>query len=163
MTAGAAWYVKDRETFVRDSLETVVGELASSAAAEGLHIDPPQHEEWNSSRGILQRELQHRTSEIALLKATLAAPDLEAFRHVLLEFDFKRRGLRMDCVLLGDGIIAVVEFKRAQLNAADREQVTNYAVNLVEFHEETRYLTEQDRVIVCPILALTARRCGQTD
>lgn len=155
MSAGAAWYVKDRENFLRDSLETIVGELASSAAEEGLHIDPPQHEEWRSSIGVLQREFHHRTGEIALLKGALAAEDLCAFHQVVLEFDFKRRGLRMDCILLGDGIIAVVEFKRSKVNAADREQVTNYAVNLVEFHEETRRLVEKEGSIVCPILALT--------
>ena len=155
MSAGAAWYVKDRETFVRDPVQMVVGELASSAAAEGLHVEPDQHEEWRSSVGVLQRELQHRTSEIELLKSTLAAADLAEFRHVLLEFDFRRRGLRMDCVLLGDGVISVVEFKRSKLGAAEREQVTNYAVNLVEFHEETRRIVEEEEGIVAPMLALT--------
>ena len=29
----------------------------------------------------------------------------------------------MDCVLLGDGVISVVEFKRSKLGAAEREQV----------------------------------------
>lgn len=155
MSAGAAWYVKDRETFVRDPVQMVVGELASSAAAEGLHVEPDQHEEWRSSVGVLQRELQHRTSEIELLKSTLAAADLAEFRHVLLEFDFRRRGLRMDCVLLGDGVISVVEFKRSKLGAAEREQVTNYAVNLVEFHEETRRIVEEEQGIVAPMLTLT--------
>jgi hypothetical protein len=160
MSAGAAWYVNNREEFVRDPVERVVGQLASGAVAEGLHIEPEQHEEWNSSVGVLQRELQHRTSEIKLLKTALAALDLLAFRHVLLEFDFRRRGLRMDCVLLGDGVIAVVEFKRARLSAADREQVTNYAVNLVEFHEETRRVIHEEQGIVAPVLALTSGRLG---
>ena len=155
MSAGAAWYVKGREAFVRDPVQTVVGELASSAAAEGLHIDPDQHTEWQSSVGVLQRELQYRRSEIELLKSSLASEDLAAFRHVLLEFDFRRRGLRMDCVLLGDGVIAVVEFKRSRLSAGDREQVTNYAVNLVEFHEDTRRHVEEHEAIVAPLLALT--------
>ena len=61
----------------------------------------------------------------------------------------------MDCVLLGDGVIAVVEFKRSKLSAADREQVTNYAVNLVEFHEETRRLVKEEHGIVAPVLTLT--------
>lgn len=155
MSAGAAWYVKDREAFVRDPVQLVVGELASSAAAEGLHVEQDQHEEWRSSVGVLQRELQQRTSEIELLKSTLASADLAAFRHVLLEFDFRRRGLRMDCVLLGDGVIAVVEFKRSKLRAADREQVTSYAVNLVEFHEETRRFVAEEQGIVAPVLTLT--------
>jgi hypothetical protein len=154
-SAGAAWYVKDREAFLSDPVQTVVNELAGSATAECLHIEPDQHEEWRSSVGVLQRELQQRTSEIELLRSTLAAPDLAEFRHVLLEFDFRRRGLRMDCVLIGDGIIAVVEFKRSKLSAADREQVTNYAVNLVEFHEETRSIVNERGGIVAPVLALT--------
>ncbi len=164
MSAGAAWYVKDREAFVRDPVTAVVGELASSATAEGLHVEPEQHDEWQSSVGVLQRELQDRATEIELLKSTLAAEDLAAFRHVLLEFDFRRRGLRLDCVLLGDGAIAVIEFKRTKFGAADREQVINYAVNLVEFHEETRRVVGEERVIIAPVLALTkSPKVGKSD
>lgn len=162
MSAGAAWYVKDRDGFVRDSVQTVVGELASSAAAEGLHIEQEQHVEWQASVGVLQRELQQRASQIEILRSALAAPDLAPYRHVLLEFDFRRRGLRMDCVLLGDGVIAVVEFKRSSLGAMDREQVTNYAVNLVEFHEETQRLVRDEAAIVAPVLALTGQSNGST-
>lgn len=155
MSAGAAWYVNAREAFVRDPIQTVVGQMASSAAAEGLHVEPDQHEEWRASVGVLQRQLHEHAAEIELLKSTLASDELIDFRHVLLEFDFKRRGLRMDCVLLGDGIVAIVEFKRTKLSAADREQVTNYAVNLVEFHEETRRLIKEEQCIVAPLLTLT--------
>lgn len=158
MNAGVAWYVNDRATFLREPADSVVGRLASGAAAEGLHIEQEQHEEWRASVGVLQRELEDHARKIALLKTTLAAVDLAAFRHVLLEFDFRRRGLRMDCVLLGDGVIAVVEFKRSKLGAADREQVTNYALNLVEFHEETRRLVCEESCIVAPVLALTVDR-----
>ena len=155
MSAGAAWYFKSREHFVRDPLQAVVGELASGAASEGLHVEAEQHAEWRTSVGLLQRELQRRTTQIELLKATLAAPELAAYREVLLEFDFRRRGLRLDCVLLGEGVIAVVEFKRSRLGAAEREQVSNYAINLVEFHEETRRVVLEERAIVAPVLALT--------
>lgn len=155
MNAGVAWYVKNREAFIHDPIENVVGQLANGATAEGLHIEKEQHEEWLSSVGVLQRELIQQSHEIDLLKTALAKTELNAFRHVLLEFDFRRRGLRMDCVLLGDGVIVVIEFKRNKLGAADREQVTNYAVNLVEFHEETRRVTNDELTIVVPILTLT--------
>lgn len=156
MSAGGAWYIRAREDFIRDTVQAVVGALASHAAKQDLHIEPEQHEEWRSSVGVLQKELRERAGVIAMLKETLAAEDLAAYRHVLLEFDFRRRGLRMDCVLLGDGVIAVVEFKRSKLTAADREQVINYAVNLVEFHEETRRVIHQEQAIVAPILARTS-------
>jgi hypothetical protein len=155
LSAGAAWYFKSREHFVRDPLQAVVGELASGAASEGLHVEAEQHAEWRTSVGLLQRELERRATQIELLKSTLAAPELAAYRDVLLEFDFRRRGLRLDCVLLGDGVIAVVEFKRSRVGAAEREQVSNYAINLVEFHEETRRVVLEERAIVAPVLALT--------
>jgi hypothetical protein len=74
---------------------------------------------------------------------------------VILEYDFRRRGLRLDCVLLGKGIIAIIEFKRTALSAADRDQVTDYAINLVEFHEETRRACDFDECVIVPMLALT--------
>ena len=160
MNAGVAWYVKDRDAFIKDTIEIVVGQLANGAAAEGLHIEQEQHEEWRSSVGVLQRELKQYSHDINLLKTALSSSELIAFRHVILEFDFRRRGLRIDCLLLGDGVIAVLEFKRSKLVAADREQVTNYAVNLVEFHEETRRLVNEELCIIAPVLALT---CANKD
>ncbi len=133
----------------------MVGQLATNAVAEGLHVEPEQHEEWNSSIGVLQRELRERAQKVELLRATLASPQLAEYRHVLLEYDFRRRGLRIDCVLLSAGVVAVLEFKRTKLTAADREQVTSYCVNLVEFHEETRRVAREEGAVVAPVLALT--------
>jgi hypothetical protein len=65
---------------------------------------------------------------------------LADFEAVVLEYDMRRRGLRIDCVLLGKGVIAVLEFKRNAVQKADRDQVENYCVNLLEFHGETRRL-----------------------
>jgi len=155
MTAGAAWYESDRTTFLSDDLKLVVGKLASAAAEQGLHIESDQHEEWASSVGFLQSQLADRMREVEILRATLASPELSDYRHVILEYDLRRRGLRLDCVLLGNGIIAVVEFKRSTVAASDRDQVTNYCINLVEFHEETRRACDQDGCIIAPIVALT--------
>ncbi|MEQ1631730.1 MAG: DNA/RNA helicase domain-containing protein [Planctomycetota bacterium] len=154
--AGSAWYSKGRQEFLDDSVHVVVGMLARNAIAQGLHVEIEQHDEWHSSIGVLQHELGKRALEIDLLKSTLSAPELAEYRHVILEYDFRRRGLRMDCVLLGDGIVAVLEFKRAKLTAGDREQVSSYCINLVEFHEETRRLVKDEDTIVAPILALTS-------
>lgn len=154
--AGSAWYVSDRSTFLNDSVPAIVGQLAKNAAAEGLHVEVEQHDEWHSSVGMLQEELADRMRNLEVLKESLRAPELAAYRHVILEYDFRRRGLRLDCVLLGDGIVAVVEFKRSIGGMADRDQVTSYCINLVEFHEETRRLVEKDDFIVAPILAQTS-------
>lgn len=162
VNAGAAWYVSGRETFLREPVESVVGKLAQNATAQGLHVESQQHKEWHSSIGLLQRELRHRALEVEILRTTLSVPELAEYRHVILEYDFRRRGLRMDCVLLGDGIVAVVEFKRRRLGAADREQVASYCINLVEFHQETQRLVTEENAIVAPILALTSGTAAAT-
>lgn len=158
MKAGTAWYVQSRPDFIRESTQIVVQQLSDGAAREGLHVEHEQRQEWEASIGVLQKELQQRALEIQALKEALTDSELSAYRHVILEYDLRRRGLRIDCVLLGDGIIAVVEFKRSGFSAADREQVTNYAVNLMEFHEETRRSVVQTGAIVVPVLSQTGRR-----
>ena len=154
--AGLAWYSADRESFLGTAQHSIVAELASAAAAQGWHIEPQQHQEWDASVGIVQDGIRSDVStEIEILRVALDESGLAAFSDVVLEYDFRRRGLRIDCVLLAPGIIAVLEFKRSKLAPAGADQVTNYCVNLVEFHEETRRLCEEEGTVVIPILIQT--------
>src|SRR5688572_16932396 len=157
-----AWYENSRLGFLEDSVESVVGRLSSAAGQESLHIDREQHDEWRASVGMLREHLDHRAQMVELLRDTLTHPDMSDYEHVILEYDFRRRGLRIDCILLGKGIIAVIEFKRSDITSSDRDQVTDYAINLVEFHEETRQLSEADQSVIVPILALTSGQAPRT-
>lgn len=151
-----AWYENARTAFLDDPLDAIVGRLTMAAVEESLHIEPEQQEEWKASVGLLQHHLHDRAEMVSLLKETLRSADFSDFHHVILEYDFRRRGLRIDCVLLGKGIIAVIEFKRTSLVAADRDQVSDYAINLIEFHEETRRVCDSEQCVVIPMLALTS-------
>lgn len=104
----------------------VVGRLHDAAARQGWQIDPDQNREWLAC--------------IALLQAALSDQPSAPFAELILEYDFRRRGLRIDCLLLAPGLVVVIEFKRGKLSAGDREQVTNYCVNLIEFHKATQDL-----------------------
>lgn len=148
-----AWYHGSREEFLAESHITIANQLAGRAAAESLEIESFQSDEWRRSIDLLQRTLDKR---IPILREVLQSEGGHWIRHVILEFDFRRRGLRMDCLLFGDGVIFVVEFKRSKIQAADRDQVITYAVNLLEFHSVTRNLTgNNEGVIVVPVLTLT--------
>jgi hypothetical protein len=148
-----AWYHGSREEFLEASNITIANQLAGRAADESLEIESFQSDEWRRSIDLLQRTLDKR---IPILREVLQSDSGHWIRHVILEFDFRRRGLRMDCLLLGDGVIFVIEFKRSKIQAADRDQVITYAVNLLEFHSVTRSLTEKkEGVIVVPVLTLT--------
>ncbi len=156
MTSNPAWYASGCSDFLKRDLESVIAQLASEAGRRGWQVEQEQHEEWRSSVQALQRELNSNVlSAVELLHQTLADPRLEQLRDVILEYDFRRRGLRIDCVLLAPGLVVVIEFKRTKLTSADRDQVTNYAINLVEFHEQTQELCRGNGAIVVPILALT--------
>ncbi len=148
----AAWYFATKAEFLADSSETIANHLAGRAAEESLQIEAAQSVEWQHSVGILQASLGER---IAVLRTALTSPGCEAVRSVILEFDFKRRGLRMDCLLLADGVLFVIEFKRSRLQSADRDQVMNYAINLIEFHGKTQEWCDSKKAIVVPVLTLT--------
>ena len=147
-----AWYSSTREEFLKASTDDIANQLAGRAVDESLDIESAQSDEWRKSVDLLQKNLGER---IPLLRQALLAPGCEAIRDVILEFDFHRRGLRMDCLLLGDGVLFVIEFKRSKIQRADRDQVVNYAVNLLEFHKVTQEWCGNGGAIVVPILALT--------
>ena len=148
-----AWYHGTREEFLAASNVTIANQLAGRAADESLDIEAHQNEEWRRSIDLLQRTLDAR---IPILRDALLSDCGKMVRHVILEFDFRRRGLRMDCLLLGEGVLFVIEFKRSRIQAADRDQVMTYAVNLLEFHSATQRLTAGiDGIIVVPVLTLT--------
>ena len=152
MTA-PAWYFGTREEFLATSRDSIANQLAGRAASESLEIESYQDQEWRTSIDLLQKALNER---VPILREALQSPLGQQIRHVILEFDFRRRGLRMDCVLLADGVLFVVEFKRTKLQASDRDQVMTYAINLLEFHAVTQRLSQgDDGIIVVPVLALT--------
>ena len=152
MASANAWYSAARVEFLAAPHETIVERLASAAGRDGWHIEPEQHEEWLASVDLLQN---HLSSTVSILRLSLADPSLADFEAVVLEYDLRRRGLRIDCVLLGKGVIAVLEFKRNAVQKSDRDQVENYCVNLLEFHGETRRLHQEHSVIVAPIVVQT--------
>lgn len=154
----AAWYCATRTEFLSTPTEIIANQLAGRAAQESLEIEAAQADEWRQSVGILQKTLDER---IPILREALTAPGCESIHDVILEFDFHRRGLRMDCLLLGDGALFVIEFKRTKLQRADRDQVMTYAVNLLEFHRVTREWCNSTGAIVVPVLTLTRGKLRQ--
>lgn len=148
----SAWYHATRAQFLADSTAAIANQLAGRAADENLELLAEQQREWRSSVALLQ---EHLARGIPVLRNALLSHAGESVQHVILEFDFRRRGLRMDCVLIADGVLFVVEFKRNKIEGADRDQVMNYCVNLIEFHEATRDWCESSEGIVVPLLCLT--------
>jgi hypothetical protein len=76
---------------------------------------------------------------IVALKAALGVVDAAGFAcWVLLEYPILRLAKRIDAVLLTDRAIFVLEFKRVQADADALRQTEDYALDLLDFHEQSR-------------------------
>ncbi len=130
----ASWYKNSISGFLADDINLIISLLHQAASHDGWHIEPDQDVEWRSSIEILQK--------------SLCDESLHFLTGVLVEYDFRRRGLRIDFILVAPVALFVIEFKRGAITTADRDQVMNYCVNLVEFHE----LTQKAQPKVFPLL-----------
>jgi len=121
----SAWYVADKDNFIRELPELITNKISENASKQGWAYMPDQVIEWKETVKVMQKALKESSG-------------LEFITGVIAEYNFKRRGLRMDFVLTGPGAIFIVEFKRGKLAAPDRDQVMRYAASIQEFHAYTQ-------------------------
>jgi hypothetical protein len=115
-----------------DTTDAVLGQLAKHAQ----DVTALQRYAW--------------TQQIALLRSELAGFKEGA---IAFEFSIPRMGKRVDTVVIVAGIIFLLEFKvgDTEFTAAARDQVTDYALDLKNFHAGSH-----DRRIVPIVVAIKA-------
>ena len=91
-------------------------------------------------------------AEIIIMKQVLGELGLNG--HIIFEYTIPRLGKRVDVILLIQGIVFTIEFKvvSSDFLVNDKEQVWDYALDLKNFHEESRDL------VIVPILVATEAR-----
>ena len=117
-----AWWSGDLTTLLAAAPEAIVQRLAVRLV-ETHHLN-------HAAQLTAWRE------QVALLQAV--ARGLPGDWRVLLEYPLLRLGKRIDAVLLTDRAILVLEFKAADQTRLAREQVEDYALDLLDFHAESR-------------------------
>ena len=130
----------------------------SGDVAELLANDPESIVQRLAVRLVETHHLNHDTQirawrqQIVLLRAVLGG--MPGFWRVLLEYPLLRLGRRIDAVLLTDAAILVLEFKvgATAITTLDRQQTEDYALDLFDFHAESRVHP------VVPILVATQAR-----
>jgi hypothetical protein len=135
----------------------------SASVAEFLHCAPEAIVGALSTRLVETHPLNRATQvqawrvQIALLREALdGAP---GNWRLLLEYPLLRLGRRIDAVLLTDAVIMVLEFKvgAGAFSNLDRQQVEDYALDLLDFHAESR------RYPLVPILVATGAKHAEWD
>lgn len=121
--------------------------LTSGLAAAGFDLSPEQHAAWTDEWPRLDRAFNE------LLQMFPSAKGWQ----VLLEYPIPGRRKRIDCVLLTDRGIIVIEFKSsAGVSTAAKWQVREYCWNLRDFHRESR--GAEIAPIVCSVEATNVLR-----
>ena len=142
-----AYYSSSVDSFLLMNDEEIIGKLnlAGTAFASQWTITTTS---WESSIQLLKNSLNE------LIKVNPTVKDW----HILLEYDIPRLGRRIDAVLLAKDVIFVVEYKydRKQYESEDMRQAEDYALDLSDFHLESR-----ESIIVPILLAPLAKPYSQ--
>lgn len=134
-----AYYDSSIEDFLNINDDEILGKLnkAGTSFASQWTITTTS---WDSSIQILKKSFRE-----------LIEIDLPVKRwHLLLEYEIPRLASRIDAVLIAEDLIFVIEFKydRSRFELADMRQAEDYALDLSDFHLESR-----NRIIIPILLA----------
>ncbi|PHQ29934.1 DUF2075 domain-containing protein [Leeuwenhoekiella nanhaiensis] len=124
------YYSDTIRDFLKKSTQTIVGEIAT-----------------NSRTGHITTELFAWEGQIEILKNVLFKYDGSLF----FEFSIPRMGKRVDCLLIIENLVFIIEFKVGEKNYLkhDIEQVWDYALDLKNFHKPSH-----DSILI-PVLVAT--------
>lgn len=126
------YYSETCERFLEQDAESILGNLSKY---NEFDLTLEQRDAWQQEILVMQQVIR----------------SLDGDGHIVFEYTIPRLGKRVDVVLLIGGIVFAIEFKvgSSDFLVNDKEQVWDYALDLKNFHEESR-----NRVIV-PILVAT--------
>ncbi len=133
-----AWWSGRIADFLATEPDTIVGALTTCLVERHSINRATQVEAWRA--------------QIIILRDVLAGSPHNW--QLLLEYPLLRLGRRIDAVLLIESAVLVLEFKvgATAISNIDRQQVEDYALDLFDFHAESR------RHPIVPIIIATESR-----
>lgn len=124
------YYSDSIETFFMKSSNEIIGEITNSNQFDSNNN---QNKSWNQQIDILKESLK----------------DYQGM--IYFEFSIPRMGKRVDCILIVENIVFVVEFKVGEKEylSANYDQVWDYALDLKNFHKPSH------NALLVPLLVAT--------
>ncbi len=125
-----SYYSDSIPNFLSKSVEAIIGEITMSNYFDSLRT---QNQAWEQQIVILQKSLIGFDGKI------------------FFEFSIPRMGKRIDCLLLVENVVFVIEFKVGETEYLlfNEEQVWDYALDLKNFHKPSH------AAVIVPILVAT--------
>ncbi len=125
-----AYYSKHISDFCQESQDQILGQMTRH---HGFDLTDTQRDAWMEQIYLLQEILATYSGKI------------------YFEFSIPRMGRRIDALVVIDSVIFVIEFKvgASEFLAAALDQVTDYALDLRNFHEGSH------EALIAPVLVST--------
>ena len=117
-----AWWSGTVAELLASDPATIIGRLTTHLVRAHSITQPQQERAWRRDIPLLADALRAAPNEWRLL----------------LEFPMLRLGRRIDAILITDRAILVLEFKGEAITNTDRRQVEDYALDLYDFHADSR-------------------------
>jgi DUF2075 family protein len=133
------YYYKDSiHSFLQKSSEEIIGSLTISNQFDSNQF---QNKSWELQIPILKKALENHAGTI------------------FFEFSIPRMGKRVDCLVIINNVVFVIEFKvgESKFHAYHIEQVWDYALDLKNFHKPSH------NAVLAPILVATESRKSFTE
>jgi hypothetical protein len=127
----ASFYINNIKGFLEADDSSVVAELTTGITSLSFELN---EETLNSWKDII--------SQLRPCLANIIEKNPKAASwSILLEYVIPMINQRIDCVLVADDLIFVIEFKGGESTSGAQalRQAQEYALNLADFHEESRY------------------------
>jgi len=143
-----AYYSSSVKDFLLENSDSIIGKLGKGAT-QFAQMWTVQSTSWESSIEILKNQL-----------TKIYEQHLDAGNwSILLEYEIPRLLSRIDVTIIAHDLIFVIEFKydRKTFDLADLRQVEDYALDLKDFHLQSR-----DKIIIPVLLAPNGPNIHQT-
>lgn len=127
----SSFYIKDIKTFLEADEKSVLSDLAAGITSLNFELN---EETLNSWKDVIA---QLRPCLRGILSNNPAASNWS----ILLEYVIPMINQRIDCVMIAGDLILVIEFKGGESTSGAQalRQAQEYALNLADFHEESRH------------------------
>lgn len=128
-----SFYQNSVRKFIEADTNSIIGALTKGMSEEGFSTNEETLGSWKEFVVMIKQCLQELVSKTN-----------EALGwNILLEYVIPMIRDRIDCVIIANDIVFVIEFKGGdQKNGNEAlKQAKNYVLNLSDFHEESRRLT----------------------
>ncbi len=144
-----AYYSSSLKDFLSEPTDSIKGKL-DKGSTQHVQIWTIQFDSWESSIEILKAQL----SKLCSIHA-----DANNWT-ILLEYEIPRLLTRIDVVIIAHDLIYIIEFKhdRRVFEVADKRQVEDYALDLKDFHFQSR-----DKIIIPILLAPFGQSISQVN